>query len=381
MDAQERPSAGAECKIYQPLIIAFITTLTTRERLITNSIIFSADDLRESVHFILSQQRECGAIPWYQGGKLDPWDHTEAAMALSVGGAWQQARAAYQWLADNQLDDGSWHAHYFCDDELSHKKETNFVAYPATGIWHHYLITGDKKFLSHFFPVIAKAINYVLQFQSTHGEIYWATNADNQPEKDALITACSSILRSLECACLAARTLHRDCSTWISAYRQLHDALLHKPERFDRTWESKARFSMDWYYPILAGIFTPEDARMRLAQRWPEFIEAELGCRCVSDEPWVTMAETSELVIALIAAGQRQEAINLFNTLHQWRDDDGGYWTGYVFRDKAIWPEEKTTWTVGAVILAADAINRLTAGSTLFTRPTQLLDSIAESNS
>ena len=68
------------------------------------------------------------------------------------------------------------------------------------------------------------------------------------------------------------------------------------------------------------------------------------------------MAETSELVIALVASEEPEKAHQLFNTLYQWRDTDGGFWTGYVFRDQTIWPAEKTTWTAGAVLLAADAL-------------------------
>jgi hypothetical protein len=47
-------------------------------------------------------------------------------------------------------------------------------------------------------------------------------------------------------------------------------------------------------------------------------------------------------------------------------DDDGGYWTGYNFRDKVIWPREKTTWTAGVILLAADALTEHSAASTLF---------------
>ena len=38
------------------------------------------------------------------------------------------------------------------------------------------------------------------------------------------------------------------------------------------------------------------------------------------------------------------------------RDDDGSYWTGYVYPDTTRWPVERTTWTAGAVVLAADAL-------------------------
>jgi hypothetical protein len=37
-------------------------------------------------------------------------------------------------------------------------------------------------------------------------------------------------------------------------------------------------------------------------------------------------------------------------------DEDGMFWTGYVFADDAVWPEEKTSWTAGAVLLALGAL-------------------------
>lgn len=326
--------------------------------------------LDKTAHYIKSLQQANGAILWNNEDKLDPWDHVEAAMGLSVAGFYREAEYAYEWLAKQQLDDGSWKAAYFSNTPCT-LKETNFIAYIATGIWHHYQITQNLSFLKTFFSVISKAINFVLRFQTEEGDISWAVNIDNQPEPDALLTACASIARSLECAILIAKTLESSntlISTWTHAWQALTNTVKHKPERFDRTWESKARFAMDWYYPILAGLYQVPDAQKRLAERWPEFIEPELGCRCVTNEPWVTMAETSELVMALVMAKENTKAEMLFNTLAQWQQADGGFVTGYVFRDKTIWPEDKTSWTAGAVLLAADALYQLTSAHTLFTR-------------
>ncbi|HEY7773845.1 MAG TPA: prenyltransferase [Marinagarivorans sp.] len=329
--------------------------------------------LDTTADYIKSLQLDSGAILWNADDKLDPWDHVEAAMGLTVAGLHCEAKRAYQWLADNQLEDGSWHANYYFGQTapksaLSAGKETNFIAYVATGVWHYYTCTGEQSFLVDFFPVMQRALDFVLQFQHDEGEISWAVTTDNQPEPDALLTACSSIARSLEYGIHAARVLGQPTRHWHRAWQRLSHTVRHKPERFDRTWESKQRFAMDWYYPVLAGLYPADAAARHLEQRWPEFVEQGLGCRCVSDEPWVTMAETSELVIALMAAGQRQLASRLFDTLAQWRQSDGGYVTGYVFRDDTIWPEEKTSWTAGAVLLAADALYSLTPASRLFTR-------------
>ena len=42
------------------------------------------------------------------------------------------------------------------------------------------------------------------------------------------------------------------------------------------------------------------------------------------------------------------------------REKDGSYWTGLVFADGKRWPEERTTWTGAAMILAADALSGAT---------------------
>jgi len=325
--------------------------------------------LRPTIDYILKVQTPDGAIPWFEGGKTDPWDHIEAAMGLSIGGEYTQAVAAYQWLADQQLKDGSWWAHYEgCEPIKGDRRETNFIAYCATGVWQHYLITQDRHFLETMFPMVEAAINFVLSHQAPTGEIYWAVNNDGTPRKDALVTACSSIYKSLECALNIANTLGLDSNAWLDARATLENTLHFHPECFDRTWESKARYSMDWFYPILAGVIKDGEARKRIEQRWPEFVEEGLGCRCVSDEPWVTVAESCELTMALLAAGDHARAVTVYSWLHQFLDSDGGYWTGYVFPDKAIWPEEKTTWTAGAILLAADALTEYSAASSLFTQ-------------
>lgn len=333
-------------------------------RLLTN--LEPQPNLSKAALFIAQTQTSSGAIPWFEGGKLDPWDHTEAAMGLSIGGYYCEAEAAYEWLMAQQLDDGSWRASYFAKAEHT-LRETNFIAYIATGVWHHYLITGNKQFLTKLFPCVAKAINFVLRHQTNHGDIAWAVNEDNTAQDDALVTACSSILRSLECAIYCAQALGASRSRWLTAGQKLRHTLLRKPFRFDRTWDSKARFAMDWYYPILTGILTRAEAQQRLQSRWHEFVKPTLGCRCVSDEPWVTVAESSELVIALLAADKTEQARGLFEALLQWRAPNGGYWTGYVYESEALWPDEVTTWTAGAVLLAADALFGYTKARNLFT--------------
>jgi hypothetical protein len=330
--------------------------------------IFPADFFRPTVEYILNCQQQDGSIVWFDGSYVDAWDHVEAAMGLSVGGEFDAAVRAYRWLARLQLPDGSWWAAYKngeieCDD----RRESNFVAYIATGVWHHYLITQDAKFLTELWPTVERAIEFVLSLQSEHGEIAWAVHPDGAIQNDALVTGCSSIYKSLECAYNIAVSLNHHRPHWLAARERLGDALRNKPERFDRHWESKARYSMDWFYPVLAGVLEQPQAKIKLQQRWDEFVEDKLGCRCVADEPWVTVAESCELTMALLAAGDHARAAELYSWLHQWRLDDGSYWTGYQFVQEVLWPDEKPTWTAAAVLLAADALTEHTAASSLFT--------------
>lgn len=338
--------------------------------------LFPRDFFRPTVEYILQTQQADGAIPWFEGGYADPWDHVEAAMGLSIGGEYDAAERAYQWLANNQLDDGSWWAAYKAGDvDNGERRETNFVAYVATGVWHHYLISENRAFLRDLWPTVERAITFVLRLQSEHGDIQWAVDADGSPKNDALVTGCSSIYKSLECAYNIAVVLGEDRGDWLSARKRLGDALRDKPERFDRTWESKARYSMDWFYPVLTGVLNKSQSKARLQARWDEFVEQDMGCRCVSDEPWVTIAESCELTMALLAAGDHARAVTVYSWLHQWRLNDGSYWTGYQFAQDLLWPDEKPTWTAGAILLAADALTGHTAASHLFV-DVRLLDAL-----
>jgi hypothetical protein len=123
---------------------------------------------------------------------------------------------------------------------------------------------------------------------------------------------------------------------------------------------------MDWYYPVLGGAMAPSDAVRRFESRWDDFVVPGLGIRCVDDRPWVTGAETCELALALDAAGRSAQAREQLAAMQHLRDDDGSYWTGFVFADRKRWPVERTTWTAATVVLVADALSGATGGSGLF---------------
>ena len=321
---------------------------------------------KDSIDFILEVQSSDGSISWEKKEKLDPWDHIESAMGLIIGGKEVEARSAFIWLKENQEDDGSWFAEYRNGKPSSKRKESNFSAYIATGLWHNYLITKNKSLLEEMFSTLDLAMKFVISLQTSLGDIQWAKE-NNEILDDALITGCSSIYKSLDCAISIYKTLGYETNYLREAKDLLKTCLLKNTERFDRSWESKERYSMDWYYPVMCGVFKDNEAKDRIHSRWDEFVVNGKGCKCVEEEPWVTIAESSELVVALVVIGEINKAKELFSWLHQWRDPkDKLYWTGYVYTDQKYWPVEKPTWTAGAVLLAADSLFAFTNGSKLF---------------
>jgi tetratricopeptide (TPR) repeat protein len=331
---------------------------------------------KDSLEYIKKVQGSAGDIPWEKNKKLDPWDHIESAMGLSVGGFVEESKRAFLWLKENQQVDGSWYSEYINGEPSVFRKETNFVAYISTGLWHYYLITEDKIFLQEMFPIISKSIEFVLSLQVEAGDIYWAVEEGKSPLDDSLITGSSSIYKSLECA-FAIYNLLGECNIHIkSAMESLKDSINNNPDRYDRNWESKSRYSMDWYYPVLCGIYNDTKGIERIRTKWKNFIVEGKGCKCVEEEPWVTVAESSELVLTLVKLNLLEEAQDLFDSLHQWKDkSDGLYWTGYVYTDQKFWPIEKPTWTAGAVILAADSLFKFSPGNVLFSTDWSEVDS------
>jgi len=324
--------------------------------------------LEATVTFLATVQEASGAIPWFEDGALDPWNHVEAAMGLSIGGRCDEALQAYRWLACNQRADGSWWASYQGGrPQPPWHCESNQVAYVATGVWHHYLISKDCSFLEEMWPMVNQALRWVLELQSEHGDILWARDHQGKAYDDSLITGCSSIYKSLECGLRIAGQLGHERPAWRQAQQRLANALHRQPRRFNRGWETKLH-AMDWFYPVLGGVFEGAAGHQHLMARWDEFVELGLGCRCVADEPWVTVAESCELGMALLAVGEAAMARRLLDWQWPWQSAGGGFWTGYQLHYQLLWPVEQPTWTAAAVLLLADALHGISPASRLFTR-------------
>ena len=325
--------------------------------------ILSAADVRQTAAAIAEVQEPTGAIPWEPGGRTDPWDHVESAMGLDVGGLHDAAERAYRWLQRVQRDDGSWAAAYRGGAVEDPTADANFCAYPAVGVWHHFLATGHRDFVADMWRTVQRALDFALGLQAPGGEVWWALDpVAGRVWTAPLLAGNASMYHSLRCGLALSAVLGDPQPNWEVAVGRVGHALTAHPERFD----AKDRWAMDWYYPVLAGALRAEPARRRIAERWDEFVVPGLGIRCVLDRPWVTGAETCELALALDALGARDRAATLVAWMQHLRAADGSYWTGYVYDDDEHWPLERSTWTAAAVLLAVDALADRSATAGLF---------------
>ncbi|GAA1886131.1 prenyltransferase [Williamsia serinedens] len=348
--------------------------------------ILTADQCAATGAAIAAMQEPSGALPWFPGGQTDPWDHVESAMALSVTGFHAEAEAAYEWSRRTQRADGSWPIRTVAGRVTDANTDANFCAYLAVGVWHHLLVTGDEAFARRLWPTVRAGIDLVLRFQAPSGQIRWGgahplphsqdRAAPTSPHTDvaevravppgmfddAMLTGSASIHQALGCAALLAEAVGQPQPRWVAARDRLGHALRAHTDRF----LPPSDHSMDWYYPVLGGAVRGEQARELIAARWDEFVVTGLGIRCVDHRPWVTGAETCELVLALDCLDDHDRARQLFADMQHLRDPDGSYWTGLVYADGKRWPVEKSCWTSAAVVLAADALSRTSPANGIF---------------
>ena len=326
--------------------------------------VLSADEVRRTGEHLASLQLPSGMIPWFPGGHCDPWNHVETAMALDVAGLHEEAERAYEWLADVQRTDGSWHNYYASDGTIEDPKlDTNVCAYVATGVWHHWRCTWDRGFIDNLWPTVERALDWVLSLRRPDGTVLWAVEPDERPWDYALLTGSSSIQHSLRCGAAVGLALGDERPDWVDAADRICAVVAERPDAF----EPKTRWAMDWYYPVLTGALGVEAAKARLNDGWPTFAMEGLGIRCVSDEAWVTASETAEAAIAFAAAGDIDTAGDLLAWTRPHRLDDGAYWTGIVYPSRERFPAaEHTSYTAAAVVLAADAVAGASPASDVF---------------
>lgn len=331
---------------------------------LTTKQVLTQSQLMQTAESIANLQHKSGMIPWFKGGHCDPWNHVETAMALDVMGMNENARRAYKWLQLKQRNDGAWSNYYNFDESVKDfKLDSNVCAYVGTGLWHHWLCNHDIDELREFWPMLEKAIGWVLQMRLDNGTVLWAREENARPWDYALLTGCSSVRHALICAANIADTLKKPRPEWYEAAAKIDFVIRETPQVF----EPKERWAMDWYYPVLSGSLTGARAKARLEEQYNTFVMRDHGVRCVSDEPWITASETAECALAFASVGDIDTAQFLLDSTSHHRTHDGSYLTGLVYPEKVVFPADETTaYTGAAIILAADSIYSISSASRIF---------------
>ena len=188
------------------------------------------------------------------------------------------------------------------------------AAYVAVGVWHHWLVRRDLGVRrARMWPTVRRALDFVCALQLPFGGIAWSqewTAPTRRGQREALLAGSSSIHHALRAGLTLAELLDDPQPEWELA---AGPARARRCASTATCFLDKSTFSMDWYYPVLGGAVRG-DARARRCStsRWDDFVVPGLGVRCVDTNPWVTGAETCELVLALDALGDRDRARRLF---------------------------------------------------------------------
>ena len=203
-------------------------------------------------------------------------------------------------------------------------------------------------------PVVVRALNYVVGMQSPGGEIPWARtpgrlDVSRRPDHRLQQHAPEPALRAGDrrpdgraAARLGARR-RRAAPRARGAPGGLH------PQR-----------------PLVDGLVLP-GARRRAARRSrPRADRASSGTRSWSPASAPAASATSHGSPAPRRASSPSRCTPSATTtgrggwlrdMQHSRHDDGGYWTGWQFANQVMWPQERSSWTSAAVLLAVDALS------------------------
>jgi len=324
---------------------------------------FEKDIFLRIAKSIKTNQLDSGAIPSNADLSHDPWDHIEAIMGLNFLKDKESSDLAFKWLKNNQNKDGSWYAKYSNNDPIELNKPTHFGPYISVAALHYFKIFSDKDKLFELWETIKSAIDFSIDLQNSNGTIPWSVDKNNEIENDFLLTGSSSILKSLECAIAISKILDLDSNEkWTKAYESLAYAVRNPEGLFDKTAD-RSRFSMDSYYPIISGVLLDYEKEKYIKKIFKDFYVEGIGVKCVVEEPWVTVAETSEFIVSLVISNKIEEAKKILIEVMNVSDANNIPYMGWQYDENIFWPEEKPSWTAAALILAADSIYDFSKGS------------------
>ena len=130
---------------------------------------------------------------------------------------------------------------------------------------------------------------------------------------------------------------------------------------------------MDSYYPILSGCLNENEIKSYIDKIFSIYYVDKIGIKCVIEEPWVTVAETSEFIISLMISGDLDKSKELLIDVLSICDENKIPFMGWQYEENIFWPNEKPSWTAAALIIAADSVMNFSNASNLFLNNQSLL--------
>jgi hypothetical protein len=297
----------------------------------------SKDAFEEAKNWIIFNQSHDGRISWDDKGKCDPWDHCECLIALAIYEEWDAFDLGVEWFFNNLNDDGYIHPEFKGNEPVHDHYESHHAPYIILPLTQALLMGRDDLVNDYLKSKIQIIFDQLLNFKDSDGYYYWAIDKNGFSD-NSLITASMSIFLSL---------MALDKSLNIKIDEDMWD------QKFNRDGVDRSRFSMDFYYPYICGVHNNKND---FQKNLKDFYVEGLGIKCVKEEPWVTIAESCECVIAALVLGDEENAKKIFNNILQFKNDNGIFPTGYQYEMDIFWPEENSTWTNAAVIIAAHAL-------------------------
>ncbi len=294
--------------------------------------------LEPAKDWIIFNQSKDGSILWDENGKCDPWDHCECLIALAIYEEWDAFDKGVDWFFHNINKDGLISPEFKNQESVQDHFESHHAPYISLPLMQAKLMGRDESKVTEFESKIETIFNRLKNFKDKDGYYFWAKDKNGYSD-NSLITATMSIFLSL-------KALNNNFSIDLNKEKW--------NEKFNRDGVDRSRFSMDFFYPYLAGI---KKDRNDFKNHLKIFYKEGLGVKCVKEEPWVTIAESSECAIAALVVGEEEIANQIFKNIMQFQNPEGVFPTGYQYDLKIFWPEEKSTWTNAALIIAAHAIS------------------------
>ena len=228
-------------------------------------------------------------------------------MALVLAGRRREADRAFEWLAATQQPDGTWCRYYLAEGIEDPRRDPNVCAYVATGTWWHYLCTGDLGLLERCGRWSRGPSASCCACSSPGARCCgrWI------PTGPRAASPCSPARRRSTTACAApwpspsASGSSGPNGSWPPTGSPR--PIVHRPGSF----RPQGPLGHGLVLPgPLRGRLPASAARSGSTAGGRSSCSTGVGVRCVSDQPWVTAAETAECVMALDAIGLRDRAVD-----------------------------------------------------------------------